>query len=248
MADGNTISPKLVRYPIIPLSYTNKNIAVPRELLIDYEYGNMYILTEDGSEYLRLSPGSEPIAGIVFTITIGDGINSTYTINHNLVTEDVLVSIIELATKENTSTTFTIVDTNNITIDFGEIIDVDTYKVIVYVPGGGPSTFKQLRDTPRTYTGHANKIVSVKSDETGLEYISKQDLIDTYKFTITIGDGVNNIYTINHNLATEDVLVNIIKLETKKNTLVDYTIVDENNITIDFGEIINVDTYKVIVL
>ena len=131
MADGNTISPKLVRYPLIPLSYTNKDIAVPREIMIDYEYGRLYVLKEDGSEYLRLMPGSEPFAGSVFTVTVGDGINSLYTINHNLKTEDILVSIIKLSTKENSLTAFTIVNSNSITINFGTVIGVNTYRVIV---------------------------------------------------------------------------------------------------------------------
>jgi len=248
MPDGATISPKLVRYPIIPLSYTNKEIAVPREIIIDYDYGRMYVLKEDGSEYLRLMPGSEPFAGAVFTITIGDNIHSIYNINHNLATEDILVSIIKLDEKKNVLVDFTIVDANNITLDFGDIIDVDTYRVIAYVPGGGPTTFLSLRDAPKSFVDNQGKVVSVKSDQTGLEFINKKDVVAGSKFTIVIGDNTHSVYTINHNLGTEDVLVSIIKLETKKNTLVDFTIVDENNITIDFGEIIDVDSYKIIIL
>ncbi len=248
MADGNTISPKLVRYPIIPLSYTNKNIAVPREIIIDYDYGRMYVLKEDGSEYLRLLPGSDPFAGAVFTITIGDNINSIYNINHNLATEDILVSIIKLDEKKNVLVDYTIVDENNITINFGDIIDVDTYRVIAYVPGGGPTTFLSLRDAPKSFVGNQGKVVSVKTDQTGLEFIDKKDVVAGSKFTITIGDNIHSIYSINHNLNSEDVLVSIIKLATKKNALVDFTIIDANNITIDFGEVIGIDSYKVIVL
>ncbi|MCK9199126.1 MAG: hypothetical protein M0P49_05940 [Bacilli bacterium] len=245
MPDGDMISAKLVRYPIVPLSYANKNIAVPREMLIDYEYGRLYILKEDGNGYLRLLPGSEPFAGAVFTTTIGDGVNSLYTINHNLATEDVLVSIVRLNVKKNTLADYTIIDANNITINFGSTIGTNTYRVIVYVPGGGPTTFLSLKDAPSSYVGNAGKLVSIKPDESGLEYISKQD---SNKFTTTIGNGVSSVYTINHNLGTEDVLVSIIKLATKKNTLADFTIVNSNSITINFGSVIGVNTYRVIVL
>jgi len=248
MSDGQTISPKLVRYPIIPLSYERKEIAVPREIIIDYDYGRMYVLKEDGSEYLRLMPGSEPFAGAVFTITIGDNIHSIYNINHNLKTEDVLVNIVKLDVKKNVLVDYTIVDDNNITINFDDVIDVDTYRVIVCVPGGGPTTFLSLKDAPKSFVGEQGKVVSVKADQTGLEFINKKDVVAGSKFIIVIGDNIHSIYTINHNLGTEDVLVNIIKLETKKNAIVDFTIIDENNITIDFGEIIDVDSYKVIVL
>jgi hypothetical protein len=45
---------------------------------------------------------------------------------------------------------------------------------IVNPPGtiGGPSNFISLTDTPATYSGQASKVVSVKSDESGLEFVS----------------------------------------------------------------------------
>lgn len=43
--------------------------------------------------------------------------------------------------------------------------------------GSGASVFTSLTDTPSTYVGQANKIPSVKADETGLEFIANSSLI-----------------------------------------------------------------------
>lgn len=37
--------------------------------------------------------------------------------------------------------------------------------------GGGASTFTALTDTPSAYTDQKNKVVAVKTDETGVEFI-----------------------------------------------------------------------------
>jgi len=93
------------------------------------------VLDALGKLQKQISDNLETLQGIVnsskYTVTIGDNINSVYTITHNRNTENILVSIIKVATKENTLTAFTIVDANNITIDFGEVIGTNTYKVIV---------------------------------------------------------------------------------------------------------------------
>lgn len=44
--------------------------------------------------------------------------------------------------------------------------------------GGGASYFVQLNDTPSDYTGQKNKLVSVKNDETGLEFSTGETILD----------------------------------------------------------------------
>jgi hypothetical protein len=44
--------------------------------------------------------------------------------------------------------------------------------------GGGASYFTQLNDTPSSYTGDANKLVSVKGDESGLEFSTGETILD----------------------------------------------------------------------
>lgn len=49
--------------------------------------------------------------------------------------------------------------------------------------GGSSSTFLNLTDTPAAYTGQAGKVVAVKSDATGLEFVYQgvsEDLIIAY--------------------------------------------------------------------
>ena len=49
-------------------------------------------------------------------------------------------------------------------------IDFPTQVPIALVGGGGSTTFLGLTDTPSTYSGNASKLLSVKSDESGLEF------------------------------------------------------------------------------
>ena len=46
---GNPTSNNYARIPIVPLSYNDRNKAIPRELLVDYSNGTIYIVSEDGS-------------------------------------------------------------------------------------------------------------------------------------------------------------------------------------------------------
>lgn len=60
--------------------------------------------------------------------------------------------------------------------DNGELRELNSNEIIdpIYLGsgGGGATTFIDLTDVPSSYTGKANKIVSVKADETGLEFIT----------------------------------------------------------------------------
>ncbi len=49
----------------------------------------------------------------------------------------------------------------------------------------GSSTFKDLTDTPADYSGQAGKVVTVKSDESGLEYTSVTDTDEKVKASAT---------------------------------------------------------------
>lgn len=52
-------------------------------------------------------------------------------------------------------------------------VDAGTGEVTVTIPGGtGVDDFLDLTDTPNAYTGHANKLVRVKSDVSGLEFVT----------------------------------------------------------------------------
>lgn len=53
--------PKYTRFPFKVLPYSLKHIAVPKELMVDYENGKLYVRSEDGSEDILLSSDSDDI-------------------------------------------------------------------------------------------------------------------------------------------------------------------------------------------
>jgi len=52
------------------------------------------------------------------------------------------------------------------------IVAVDNDGLLSWSAGGGASAFTDLTDVPTAYTSQANKLVAVKTDETGLEFIA----------------------------------------------------------------------------
>jgi|688.fasta_scaffold80233_3 hypothetical protein len=76
--------------------------------------------------------GPETTMAFKKTFLIGDGVNSVYTISHNLNTREVVVQV-----RENFGD-FSLVEpavaytsTNNVSIDMGDIIETNSYLVIV---------------------------------------------------------------------------------------------------------------------
>lgn len=63
------------------------------------------------------------------------------------------------------------------TIDFKVLVDRVT-ALEALPPPAGVSVFTDLTDTPTNYTGHGEKLVVVKADESGLEFIEHGDITD----------------------------------------------------------------------
>lgn len=53
-------------------------------------------------------------------------------------------------------------------------------KIVRNFGGGGASFFKKLKDVPQSYSGQASKVVTVKADETGLEFVTPQSIEDVH--------------------------------------------------------------------
>ena len=68
-----------------------------------------------------------------FVKIIGDGVNHTINVTHNLNTKEIMVNLWTIDTNEMVFTDVKIVDVNNIQLEFGEneVPGVDTFKVIV---------------------------------------------------------------------------------------------------------------------
>lgn len=66
-----------------------------------------------------------------YAANIGDGANSTITVNHNLGTEDVTITVKEVSTNQIVFTDVQIVDSNNIKVLFASTPSSNAYRVVV---------------------------------------------------------------------------------------------------------------------
>ena len=66
-----------------------------------------------------------------FVSTFGDGINTSYTINHNMGTEDVVVSIIDTTTKEVVYPSVVNYSSSSIKVEFSEAPALTAYKAVI---------------------------------------------------------------------------------------------------------------------
>ena len=98
--------------------------------------------------------------------------SSFVTLTHNLGTEDVLVACYDTG-NNLIGAGIHIVDSNTVTVTFQT---AQSGRCVVNgwsgtgTAGGGSTTFTGLTDAPASYTGHAQKVVRVKTDESGLEF------------------------------------------------------------------------------
>lgn len=105
--------------------------------------------------------------------------------------------------------------------------------------------FLGLSDTPNAYTGEANKLVAVKADESGLEFVAAPaGALAKYAADFTVAASV----VITHNLGTVDVIVQV------RDTFGDDAVVypevqftDANNVTLLYDVAIG-DTHRVVVI
>jgi len=62
--------------------------------------------------------------------------------------------------------------------------------------GGGVTEFIELTDVPASYTGQASKVVAVKVDETGLEFVAGGGTTPTLQEVLTEGNNANGLEII----------------------------------------------------
>jgi hypothetical protein len=91
-----------------PVPTTNKSIAVFN--------GTNWVLQEAVKKYAE---------------DVGDGVNAIFNITHSLETEDITVNLYEQATKTMVLTDVTIVDTDTVTVSFGEAPTVNQYRIVI---------------------------------------------------------------------------------------------------------------------
>ena len=94
------------------------------------------VLKFDGTKFAPASEGD--ISGTVYSLTIGDGTNSSYTITHGLATRNVVVVIRNAASPyEVINARWEATTTNTITVDFSSPVTSDSVTVSVYAAVAG---------------------------------------------------------------------------------------------------------------
>ena len=85
--------------------------------------------------------------------------------------------------------------------------DGTVYDLTVGGGGGGATTFTGLTDTPNSYSGQAGKVVAVKGDETGLEFI---DVVVTDEKVKVSSTDTTSDYLVNKIVAGENVTITVL--------------------------------------
>ena len=104
----------------------NTNI-VPGQFIITTDGHKLYV---DIAEDNRIEIGGSPSVS-KYTTTIGNGSTKTFTITHNLGTQDIIVSGIALASNSNIWLEYTITNDNSISITFDAAPASNSIKIII---------------------------------------------------------------------------------------------------------------------
>lgn len=88
--------------------------------------GNLSVV---GNSYINLHPPDEVAKKVVFNV--GDGINTDYTLSHNLNTRDILVSVIDTATNKVVYPLAQYTSLNDISLSFENPVSTNAYRAVV---------------------------------------------------------------------------------------------------------------------
>ena len=119
--------------PTLPnLSSPPSNPSVG-DMYFDTTQGSVGVYTGSEWKYIPWEGGGSGGGGSLnlYQTTIGNGTDSTYTITHNLGTENIEVSITLLSTNEKVGAKVQILNQNQISVSFISPIEQNSVKVIV---------------------------------------------------------------------------------------------------------------------
>jgi len=88
--------------------------------------GNLSVV---GNSYINLQPPDEVAKKVVFNV--GDGINTEYTLTHNLNTRDIIVSVIDTATNKVVYPLAQYTTLNDISLSFENPVSINAYRAVV---------------------------------------------------------------------------------------------------------------------
>lgn len=88
--------------------------------------GNLSVV---GNSYINIQPPDEVAKKVVFNV--GDGINTEYTLTHNLNTRDILVSVIDTSSNKVVYPLAQYTTLNDISLSFENPVSVNAYRAVV---------------------------------------------------------------------------------------------------------------------
>lgn len=102
--------------------------------------GKLTALTGTNGQVITFNVNGVPVATTMpsggggvqkYSITIGDGSSTSYTVTHNLDTSDICVSAVQVSSNQNVWIQYTINNTNSITLTFASAIASNSIKIVV---------------------------------------------------------------------------------------------------------------------
>jgi hypothetical protein len=141
-----------------------------------------------------------------YSITIGDGIRSSYDILHNLNNTNVVVQVFDATTNEMVFTEVVILSPTECRIVFNDPIAVNSYRIVVM-------------------TGY-----------------------NASSFTSFVGNGADTSFTVNHNLSSQNVIVQVYDRYTNELVYPSISNVSLNQTVISFGDPVAADAFKVVIM
>ncbi|EDP72840.1 hypothetical protein FBALC1_17102 [Flavobacteriales bacterium ALC-1] len=122
----------------------------------------------------------------------------------------------------------------------------------IQLPNANMKAINSVVDLPSYFKGLIESDVSITQiDAANDKALSTKEWVkanSTSKFSSTIGDGTLTTINVNHNLGSEDVIIQVRDVNTKTVTDCIMTIVDTNTISLTFSTAPALDKYRVVVI
>jgi len=203
-----------------------------------------YALT--ASHFSGLSPSGN------YSTTIGDGVHNTYTIIHGLRTVDILYSVFDTGTLQFVIPNVSIIDTNTISVHFFNIPTTNQFNItvtagnIVLNNSGSGNSVSASYATTASYAlnggggTNASYVITASGANSNLtaSYALTASFFSgmllTGSFTKLIGDGINNTFTVVHNLNTTNLLFSMYDVGTLQIVYPNISILNVNSVIVKF--------------
>lgn len=151
--------------------------------------GRLINISPDLGDNIIDSPGNTPTE---YNQTIGNGVDKSFTIPHNLNSRDVIVEIYDANTSTQVFATVNFLSENSVSVSFSFAIPQNSYRVVVM--NGRTSSEPSPFDPP------AGVPVNFGWDFDLNDY---RKVVDVYSFAEGNNSGINTLFSIEHTIAQQ---------------------------------------------